>query len=167
MENLSKGGPSVAHESHEYMQATPLSASSPDYIWVDDGKTLATATEVWRGSLLRGLGFTTRARYRCRCRCACCSTPGSRRVECTYCGCFVCPGICVAVENEIVDLYSDKTVNVCHVCNDSGVESRCEGAYAHWSFGDMWEAYICYVVLLVLWMNTEEGMRGDSEWDIV
>ena len=85
--------------------------------------------------------------YACACRCGVCrQTPGSRRVECVCCGHLVGPGCCLSVEGG----GRQRSLDICHVCDNNGVHSWIEGLYAHWCLGEIWRAYICFAVLLSL-----------------
>ena len=50
---------------------------------------------------------------------------------------------------------NDEDLKVCHVCNRRGVQSRCQGVYAHWRLGSTWDAYICFVVLSAFYLLRE------------
>ena len=39
--------------------------------------------------------------------------------------------------------------NMCHVCAES-YGARCEGMYQHWELGQMWEAFICVLLLQMI-----------------
>ena len=39
-----------------------------------------------------------RNRRPCRCLCGCDKVPGYRRIECSICKCYICPGVCLAIE---------------------------------------------------------------------
>ena len=39
-----------------------------------------------------------RNRCMCCCACGCRKTPGCRRIRCSICGCYICPGYCLAIE---------------------------------------------------------------------
>ena len=93
-----------------------------------------------------------RNRYRCCCACGCRRTPGSRRIECSICGYYICPGYCLAIELELSERFA-----ACRCC--SGLS--CTGEPTANEIRDLIVSWVCYC-FGVWFLQRERDSRATS-----
>ena len=124
-------------------------------------------------------------RYRCCCSCYCRKRPG-RRVQCSNCEHYVCPGSCLALEFEIPEIPVGFCLSahcipyaLCRQCvkrgtklNEDGIDRiHCDGLPWWPSMQDMIIAYVlwkylhAYMLVFVCDGDSEED--DEESWNVV
>ena len=76
-----------------------------------------------------------RNRCKCCCACGCEKVPGCRRIVCSICQCYICPGVCLAIELDPIVRFA-----ACRRCS----RLSCTGAPSADAIRDLMVAWLCY-----------------------
>ena len=95
---------------------------------------------------------------RCRCLCGCDKVPGCRRIVCSICQRYICPGVCLAIEfDPIVGFAACRRCSwLC--CTPVGAAGRPSAD----AIRDLVVAWLCYVLNCV-----HQQMQFVSKWAVL
>ena len=105
-------------------------------------------------------------RYKCSCLCGCSRTPGCRRVECSNCGYYVCPGYCLALDElEVCTEGVNFKLSLCRRCVSDRIICNGLPYYPDASLHELIIAYVQWNFLQACLLYSE--CYHDDEWHVV